>query len=142
MRLRTALRTEAQQPLRRRRFFFRGRNGQLAGHIEDAEPPVDVDWNDLKSINPDIVGWLYIDAEDNISYPICKGTDNSTICTIRSVKEALLQARFFYGLQQFREFTDPNTVIYGHNMKNGSMFGMLKFIKGQKNTIQTHIFGS
>ncbi|HUM83248.1 MAG TPA: class B sortase [Lachnospiraceae bacterium] len=100
--------------------------------IEDAEPPVDVDWNDLKSINPDIVGWLYIDAEDNISYPICKGTDNSYYLHHTFRKEALFAGSIFMDYNNSGEFTDPNTVIYGHNMKNGSMFGMLKFIKGQK----------
>ena len=36
--------------------------------IEDAEPPLEVDWDELKSVNPDIVGWIYVDAQSGISY--------------------------------------------------------------------------
>ena len=43
---------------------------------EDAEPPLEVDWNELKAINPDIVGWIYVDALPTINYPVLKGEDN------------------------------------------------------------------
>ena len=51
--------------------------GQTTPLIEDAEPPLTVDWTSLKAVNPDIIGWLYVDGEPSISYPICQTTDNN-----------------------------------------------------------------
>ncbi len=99
--------------------------------IEDAEPPLAVDWNDLKSVNPEVVGWLYVDAEKIISYPICRGTDNSYYLHHTFRGESLFAGAIFMDCQNSGDFTNPNTIIYGHNMKNQSMFGMLKFLKEQ-----------
>ena len=44
--------------------------------IEDADPPVAVNWEELRAINPEIVGWIYVDAEPVINYPICQAKDD------------------------------------------------------------------
>lgn len=99
--------------------------------IEDAEPPVEVDWENLKAINSDIVGWLYIDAQNNINYPICHTTDNEYYLHKTFRKEYLYAGSIFEECLNSGDFTDPNTIIYGHNMKSGSMFGMLKYLRDQ-----------
>lgn len=40
------------------------------------KPPIDVDFAALKSVNEDVVGWIYIEALNDISYPVVKGKDN------------------------------------------------------------------
>lgn len=100
--------------------------------IEDAEPPLSVDWDELKAINSDIVGWLYVDAESNISYPICLGEDNDFYLHRTFRKEYLFAGAIFEDFHNSSDFADPDTIVYGHNMKSGSMFGMLKFIDDQE----------
>ena len=83
---------------------------EVAGPDAEPKPPIDVDFAALKSVNEDVVGWIYVEALDNISYPIVQGKDN----------------------ENSGDFSDCNTLIYGHNMKNGSMFGHLKkFVEDQ-----------
>ena len=106
--------------------------GQVVDIIEDAEPPVEVDWENLKAINPDIVGWLYVDAQDNINYPICHTTDNEYYLHKTFRREYLYAGSIFEECLNSGDFTDPNTIVYGHNMKSGSMFGMLKYLRGQE----------
>ena len=105
--------------------------GQVVDIIEDAEPPVEVDWENLKAINPDIVGWLYVDAQNNINYPICHTTDNEYYLHKTFRREYLYAGSIFEECLNSGDFTDPNTIVYGHNMKSGSMFGMLKYLRDQ-----------
>lgn len=99
--------------------------------IEDAEPPIAVDWEELKAVNPDIVGWIYVEAQNNISYPICQTVDNEYYLHRTFRKESLFAGAIFEDFCNSPDFSDPNTLVYGHNMKNGSMFGMLKKMKEQ-----------
>ena len=89
------------------------------------EPPIDVDFQSLKAINEDVVGWIYIGALD-ISYPIVHGTDDDFYLHHTFRKNYNFAGSIFLEAQNKDTFTDPNTIIYGHNMKNGSMFGKLK----------------
>ena len=98
-------------------------------YIEDAEPPVDVDWEYLKAINPEIVGWLYVDAKDNINYPICRGEDNDFYLHHTFRGDYLFAGSIFEECMNSPDFSDPNTIVYGHNMRNGSMFAGLKQLK-------------
>ncbi|MBP3879434.1 MAG: class B sortase [Lachnospiraceae bacterium] len=99
--------------------------------IEDAEPPVSVNWEELKAINPEIVGWIYVDAEPGINYPICQTKDNDYYLHRTFRGEYLFAGSIFEECMNASDFSDVNTIVYGHNMKNGSMFGMLKQLKNQ-----------
>jgi sortase B len=99
--------------------------------IEDAEPPMTVDWASLKATNEDIIGWLYVDAEPNISYPIVRGADNEYYLHRTFRKERRYAGSIFMEWQNSADWADPNTIVYGHNMRNQSMFGRLKFLKDQ-----------
>ena len=101
--------------------------------IEDAEPPLTVDFDELKKINPEVVGWIYVDAfPETISYPLLRGTDNDYYLHHTFKKQYLFAGSIFENFENRADFTDPNTIIYGHNMKNRSMFGNLKFLKEQE----------
>ena len=90
------------------------------------EPPIDVDFAALKSINEDVVGWIYIEALDGISYPVVQGEDNETYLHTTYEKNYNFAGTIFIDYENSSDFTDCNTLVYGHNMKNGSMFGQLK----------------
>ena len=84
-----------------------------------------IDFTQLLSVNRDIVGWLRIRALD-ISYPVVQGKDNDYYLHRTFEKTDNFAGCLFVNSYNMGDFTDQNTIIYGHNMKNGSMFGKLK----------------
>ena len=84
-----------------------------------------IDFTQLLSVNSDIVGWLRIRALD-ISYPVVQGKDNDYYLHRTFEKTDNFAGCLFVNSYNIGDFTDQNTIIYGHNMKNGSMFGKLK----------------
>ncbi|MGN0362256.1 MAG: class B sortase [Bilifractor sp.] len=100
--------------------------------------PISVDWASLKAINDDIVGWLYIGALD-LSYPVTHYTDNDFYLHRTFEKNDNFAGSIFEEYQNSADFSDPNTIIYGHNMKNGSMFGKLAQLE-QKYTDDANIW--
>ena len=96
--------------------------------IEDADPPLTVNWEELKNINEDIAGWLYVDGEPSINYPICQEADNDYYLHRTFEKQDLFSGAIFVDYHNAGDFTDPNTIVYGHNMRDGSMFGKLKYL--------------
>lgn len=84
-----------------------------------------IDFTQLLSVNSDIVGWLRIRALD-ISYPVVQGEDNDYYLHRTFEKTDNFAGCLFMNSYNMDDFTDQNTIIYGHNMKNGSMFGKLK----------------
>ena len=105
---------------------------EVAGPDAEPKPPIDVDFAALKSVNEDVVGWIYVEALDNISYPIVQGKDNEMYLHQTYEKNYNFAGTLFVDYENSGDFSDCNTLIYGHNMKNGSMFGHLKkFVEDQ-----------
>lgn len=96
---------------------------------EETEEPTEdtylqVDFAGLKAINPDVAAWIQIPALD-ISYPVVQGDDNAFYLTHLFSGEYNINGSIFVDYHNQADFTDQNTIVYGHNMKNGSMFGTL-----------------
>lgn len=96
--------------------------------ISAVAAPLTVDFASLQQINPDVKGWLYLEAVD-ISYPIVQGTDNDEYLHTTYEGKDNYAGSIFMDYQNSGDFSDCNTIVYGHNMKNQSMFGKLKLIK-------------
>lgn len=94
----------------------------------DEQPvaPVSVDFDSLRSINEDVIGWIYMEALPEISYPVVQGEDNNFYLHQTYEKNYNFAGTIFIDYENKRDFSDCNTLVYGHNMKNGSMFGHLK----------------
>lgn len=97
------------------------------------EPPAPVkvlteaDLPALQEINPDVLGWIMI-PDTNISYPLLQGTDNDYYLNHTWNKNRNSAGSIFLEAYVSPNFTDFNTIIYGHRMNNGSMFtGLRKF---------------
>lgn len=93
---------------------------------EKAELPID--FEGIWEINPEIYAWIRI-PDTNIDYPVLQheGDDQSYYLT-RDIYGANQQAGSIYTEYYNRkDFTDPNTILYGHNMKNGSMFHNVRY---------------
>lgn len=82
------------------------------------------DLNALREINPDVVGWIWIPGT-YINYPLMQGTDNDYYLnnTWNNVPSAY--GSIFLEHRNSGDLSDFNTIIYGHNMQNGSMFASL-----------------
>lgn len=97
---------------------------------EQLKAPLEVDFDALKAVNNDVIGWIYIEALDGISYPVVQGTDNDTYLHTTYEGNYNFAGTIFVDYENSSDFSDCNTVVYGHNMKNDSMFGSLdKFVK-------------
>lgn len=88
-----------------------------------------VNFEKLQSINKDVVGWIRFDNPSKISYPIVRGTDNDKYLKTTVEGKRNAAGSIFMDANNAADFTDKNTFIYGHNMKNGSMFGQLRKYK-------------
>ena len=84
-----------------------------------------VDFESLKKVNEDIIGWIRVNALD-ISYPIAQSTNNDYYLHRTFERVDNFAGCIFMEYQNHSDFSDKNTIIYGHNMKNGSMFGTLR----------------
>lgn len=98
----------------------------VPGELPPAEAPDDtlwpvVDFEDLKKINPDVVGWICIEGT-NINYPVVQGLDNSFYMTRLFDTNANSAGSIFMDYRNEPDMSCRNTVLYGHNMKNGTMF--------------------
>lgn len=79
----------------------------------------------LRETNPDVVGWISI-PETQLSYPLLQGQDNEYYLN-RTWKEEWNSAGSIYLESQVSaDLSDFNTIIYGHRMRDGSMFGSLR----------------
>lgn len=104
-------------------------------------PGKNLDWGALRQVNPDIYAWIYIPGT-KVDYPILQHpTDDSYY-----LKYNLNGTRGYPGciyterLNQ-KDFTDFNTVLYGHNMRNQSMFASLhNFEQGDFFTNNPYIY--
>ena len=86
-----------------------------------------VDFEELMKINPDTVGWIRFYPEPSqISYPIVQGEDNERyLHETFSANENTLGA-IFLNVDNSADYSDKNTIIYGHRMRDGSMFRHLQ----------------
>lgn len=99
---------------------------EVAGPDAQPKAPIEIDFDKLRSINEDVIGWIYVDALSDISYPIVQGKDNQTYLHQTYEKTYNFAGTIFVDYENGSDFNDCNTLVYGHNMKNGSMFGHLK----------------
>ncbi len=88
--------------------------------------PMEIDFDSLKAVNDDVIGWIYVEALDGVSYPVVRGENNDTYLHMTYEKNYNFAGTIFIDYENSRDFNDCNTLVYGHNMKNGSMFGQLK----------------
>ena len=84
-----------------------------------------IDFRNLKAINTDTVGYLIVPGT-NISQIVVKGINNDYYLHHNFYKEYDIAGWIFADFEDKMDGTDKNIVIYGHNMKTGTMFGTLK----------------
>lgn len=96
----------------------------------EASPWPQVDFAALSQINPDIVGWLYIEGTP-INYPVVQGKNNDYYLNHQFDRSYNSAGCLFLDAVNSPLLLDRNTIIYGHHMKNRSMFHSLTKYKQQ-----------
>ena len=122
-------------------FYHNGKKeyDELTEYIEETQPsdqsdgskgkkdqcPVKVNFDELRKVNPEVVGWIHI-PDTGINYPIVQTKDNSYYLHRTFNKNQSYVGAIFLDALCKSDFGSFNSVIYGHNLKNGEMFGHLK----------------
>ena len=101
--------------------------------VDETEEKNHINWQELNEINSDIIAWIEIE-NTNINYPILRDS-NSYYLNHSYDKKYNKNGSIF--TTNTNPFVDAETIIYGHNMKNGTMFSELgKYLK--KDFLDTH----
>ena len=114
-------------------------NEQIVQKAEDSEKQasaadaasLEVDFDALKQVNGDIIGWILFD-NNGISYPVLQGKDNEEYLYRLADGTKSKAGSIFMDAACSPDFSDAHTIIYGHNMKNLSMFGKLKWYRTKR----------
>ncbi len=94
-------------------------------------PPVFVDFEKLLEENPNIVAWIYSEGTV-INYPIVQGEDNLYYVDRLPDGRYNPHGSIFLDYRNLSDFSDYNSILYGHNMVNNSMFGTLHDYQNQE----------
>ena len=95
---------------------------------------------ELQAINPDVVGWLSID-DTHIDYPVVIGDDDMEYVNKDIYGDFALSGSIFLDSDNARDISDPYTLVYGHHMDNGAMFGdVVEFVN--TNYFEAHPTGT
>ena len=92
---------------------------------EQPAEEIPVKFDELWEINPDVYAWITIPGTD-IDYPILQHPSDDAYYLNHNIDGSYGRPACIYTERlNSKDFTDNNTVIYGHNMKNGTMFAQL-----------------
>lgn len=100
--------------------------------IDDNSDDLSKNYNKLNEINTDYICWISI-PNTKINYPVVKGIDNSFYLNHNFLKDESKAGAIFIDYR-CTPLEDKNTIIYGHYMKDGSMFAGLQSIS--KNSLE------
>ena len=93
--------------------------------VDIAHPTFHIDYDALKKINGDFTAVIYVPAIQ-ISYPVVNSKDNDDYLHKTFEGKANFAGSIFLDANAKGSYDHKNTFVFGHNMKNGSMFGKLK----------------
>lgn len=100
-------------------------------------PDLEIDLDALLATNEDFVGVLYIPALQ-LYYPVAHSHDNLEYLSTTFEGTKNPSGCIFLDANASEDMTDINTFIYGHNMKNETMFGILKEFSRQEDLCATN----
>ena len=96
----------------------------VSEELQKNKCPITVDAQGLLEKNPDFVGWIYMEAVE-VSYPVVQGRDNSYYLDHFPDGTSSVGGSIFADCACPSDFSGQNTILYGHNMRDGSMFALI-----------------
>lgn len=98
----------------------------ISALLED-ENAYTFDWDGMLAQSEYVIGWIQVPGIERINYPVVQHPDDNQFFLTHDWKGANQSAgAIFMNRYNTSDFTDMNSVVYGHHMKAGSMFGLLK----------------
>ncbi|MCL2013351.1 MAG: class B sortase [Oscillospiraceae bacterium] len=94
-------------------------------HYEIYKPTVENEgksFQELQALNPDVAAWLHVYGT-NIDYPITQGRDNIKYVNTNAEGLYSLSGAIFLDYHNSKDFSDFNSILYGHHMDKKTMFG-------------------
>ena len=98
-----------------------------------------VSFEQLQSKNHDVFGWLTVD-NTKIDYPLVQGKDNDIYINTAPDLTFSLTGSIFLDYRNSRDFSDFNSIIYGHHVEHEAMFGGLDRFE-EKTYFDSHRYG-
>lgn len=102
-------------------------------------PEYAVDLEAVRQKNGDTIGWIIL-PDTKINYPILQSHDNTEYLNTTFEGQESSSGAIFVDMLCESDFSSQNTIIYGHNMKNGSMFRALNNLTDKDYFLKHHIF--
>ena len=90
----------------------------------ETQPPrfPTVDFAGLQEKNPDVVAWIQIPALEGVDYPVVIGEDNAYYVNHNWENQESEEGAIFLDFRNQPDFSQPHNILYGHCMKDGTMF--------------------
>lgn len=98
---------------------------------ENEDQGAKIDFDALTVINDEVIGWISSEGTE-VDYPVVQGEDNYFYLNHLFTGEKNKVGTIFMDYRNHDDFSDKNTILYGHNMKDGSMFASLSLYKEQE----------
>ena len=96
-------------------------SGTMTVVERENELPIEIDFEALCAQYPDVVGWIY-SPDTVINYPVVQGDDNDYYLDHLVNGDYNGSGSIFLDMRNLPDLSDQNSILYGHHMKNGSMF--------------------
>jgi sortase B len=95
-------------------------------------PEKNLDWEELRQVNGEIYAWIYI-PETSVDYPVLQSaTDDEYYLEHNLDGSSGYPGCIFTQMLNGKDFQDYNTILYGHNMKDGTMFRTLHYYQNEE----------
>ena len=98
---------------------------------------IQVDMTGLQQVNKEVVGWIYFE-DGLISYPILFSGDNEKYLKRNYMEKYMASGSIFLEAASAPDFSDHYTLLYGHNMRDLTMFGKLRYYKSRPGYYKDH----
>ena len=113
----------------------------------ETQPPrfPTVDFEGLREKNPDVVAWIQIPALEGLDYPVVIGEDNAYYVNHNWENQESEEGAIFLDFRNHSDFSQPHNILYGHCMKDGTMFQPLgqwekeSFLRGSDRTVLLYL---
>lgn len=117
-------------PTAARKIPLEGGGGAAPEGDKGDIPFPEVDFDALREVNGDVIAWLYL-PDSTICHPVVQTTNNDKYLYVLFDGTENITGCPFVEYRNSPDFTDPNTIIYGHHMRDGGMFADVEKFKEQ-----------